>query len=146
MAIRHPQPHDQQQPRSRTPEARSTWAVWSWSWQGMPPAGNTFGLREYMLVKGEEEKQQQKVGWRLDELSRLLWTGTPTDLHWCTDATMPSIHIHSRNAIYHINTTPHIFIFTIICPIKWPFKRNSRHCAWNRNPRINRHPGVNITK
>jgi hypothetical protein len=24
----------------------------------MPPAGNTFGLREYMLVKGKEEKQQ----------------------------------------------------------------------------------------
>jgi hypothetical protein len=23
----------------------------------MPPAGNTFGLREYMLVKGKEEKQ-----------------------------------------------------------------------------------------
>jgi len=27
-----------------------------------PPAGNTFGLRRCMLVKGEEEKQQQKVG------------------------------------------------------------------------------------
>jgi hypothetical protein len=24
----------------------------------MPPAGNTFGLREYMLVKRKEEKQQ----------------------------------------------------------------------------------------
>jgi hypothetical protein len=57
--------------------------------------------RDCMLLKREEEKQQLKIGWRSDELSRLSWTGRPTNLHWCTDAAMPSIHIHSRWSQHH---------------------------------------------
>ena len=79
--------------RYRTPETQSAWAIWSRSRQGMPPTANPFGLRECMLVKVKEEKQQQKVGWRPDELSRLSWTGRPTDLHWCTDAATLNIYI-----------------------------------------------------
>jgi hypothetical protein len=43
----------------------------------------------------------KKRGWRSDELSRLSWTGRPTDLHWCTDAATLTIYIHSRWSQHH---------------------------------------------
>jgi len=60
-------------------------------WAKMPPCGNTFGPRECLLVKREEEKQRRKVGWRSDELSRHCspdYHGLE-GLQTCTNAQMP---------------------------------------------------------
>jgi len=45
--------------RSGTPETQNR--LISISARGKLPTGNPFGLREWKLVKEEEEKQQQKV-------------------------------------------------------------------------------------
>jgi hypothetical protein len=65
-------------------------------------ASGSKGKAKVLIKKSVCWLRRKKVEWKSDELCSPdyhgLDSGRPTDLHWRTDAAMPTIHIHSRKS------------------------------------------------